>query len=122
MLSTTAIRELTKLPLLAEHYYAHFEENSQTTLIGFLVKHYCLETGTDKDAAEDSKLPFKSVESIVTAFFISLPPTTITSSLTKFTSCSTVVFFIHNDAFISSQYLAAIWQPPKMQVYFFNTV
>jgi hypothetical protein len=113
MLSATASREILKLPLLAEHFYDHIEENRNTGLISFLVMHYYTEDGTDVDADEDNQLPFKSAEYPVSFSFISLTPPSITASLSKPDSENNQSFGMHTELFIPSQYLAAIWQPPR---------
>lgn len=112
LLSTNPARELLKLPLLAQHYYDHQEENQQTTLLSFLFQHYCIENGTDKDANEDNKLPFKSVESITTTL-VYLLPTYQCNSFFNSILISDIRFFIRNDMFSHAQFLAAIWQPPR---------
>ena len=113
-LSGTVTSELLKLPVLASHYYEHKEEQSNTNLLSFLINHYSKEDGTDKDAAEDSKLPFKSPESLMmVSSVISLPPTIILYVQEKPVVTGITRFYIRNDVFISNQYLSAIWQPPR---------
>ena len=53
--------ELSKLPLLIEHYKKHKMENGSLTLIDFLKIHYTKETQSDNDDTEDSRLPFKTI-------------------------------------------------------------
>ena len=112
-LSGTVTSELLKLPVLADHYYDHKEEQSGTSLLSFIIDHYSKEDGTDKDAAEDSKLPFKSPESFIGFAAVYMPPPVIMQQVEKPVALSNTIFFIQNDAFISAQYLAAIWQPPR---------
>jgi hypothetical protein len=113
-LSGTVTCELLKLPFLASHYYDHKEERSNTNLLSFVINHYYIEDGTDKDAAEDSQLPFKSPESFMMASsVISLPPAIILYEQEKPVAKNISRFYIRNDVFISTQYLSAIWQPPR---------
>ena len=54
--------EMIKIPVLAKLYFKHVKLEKQEGLISFLIEHYLNEDGTDKDANEDSRLPFKSIE------------------------------------------------------------
>jgi hypothetical protein len=70
MLSATAILEVAKLPLLVEHYFDHSQEDQQIGFFQYLTLHYGIEDGTDKDAAEDSQLPFQASEYFSTISFV----------------------------------------------------
>jgi hypothetical protein len=113
LFTATAFGELLRLPLLVEHYYDHKEENSSTSLVSFLAMHYCSEDGTDKDAREDRQLPFKSLDSVITVSFISLMPPALTSTIVQPEELVNTSFGVYKPLFLSSQYLAAIWQPPR---------
>lgn len=110
-LSATASKELLKLPLLAEHYADHRSEGANISFIKFLVLHYIVEDGTDSDADEDSRLPFKSAEHAV-ASFVSVAPTSFVV-LEKPECKGNKEFADYRDLFLSSQYLSSIWQPPR---------
>lgn len=110
--SATAVGELLKLPLLVEHYYDHKEENTTTSLVSFLAMHYYSEDGSDKDAKEDNQLPFKSIDT-TTVSFISLMPPALSGAVTKPEQLVNPSFGVYKELFLSSQYLAAIWQPPR---------
>lgn len=112
-LSGSVTRELLKLPVLATHYYKYQSEDKNNNLLSFLINHYIKEDGTDSDAAEDRKLPFKSPENLVTGSVISLPPAMIIHPFEKPVIQNKSRFFIRTEIFISSAYLAAIWQPPR---------
>ena len=112
MLSGTIARELKKMPELVDHYYDHRQEDRKTDLLSFLFMHYCSEDGTDKDAAEDSRLPFKSAESPAAFSFAYLPLRPVCSLEKPVAICNTTCFD-PNDAFISSLDLDSIWQPPR---------
>lgn len=113
LFSATATRELLKLPVLAEHYYDHRKENKNIGFVAFLIMHYYTEDGTDKDAEEDNQLPFKSAEHAATVSFISLTPPLSIEIVPNPESENNNSFGIRNDLFLPSQYLAAIWQPPR---------
>lgn len=112
LLSATETGELFKLPLLAAHYYDHREEGNNTGLNAFLVQHYVTEDGTDKDAAEDSQLPFKSAEQNASSSFVSsLPSSSI--EITRPVKIFNHTFSGYKDWMIHTSYLEAIWQPPR---------
>lgn len=60
--------ELLRLPNLIVHFQDHKEEFLSAGLYDYLFQHYILEDGTDKDAAEDHELPFKSMDHYVASF------------------------------------------------------
>jgi hypothetical protein len=108
-----AVRELFKLPLLVEHYFDHQEENSRMDLVGFLVSHYYTEDGTDYDADEDSRLPFKSSDQIFSAFSIAVSPPCGSDIVTRPDLIPVRNYVIMDDDNIPSDHLDAIWQPPR---------
>jgi hypothetical protein len=114
LLPATAVTELLKLPQLVEHFYDHKEEGSKTSFIAYLVQHYIKEDGTDKDAAEDSRLPFKTGEQLLSVMVISVDPPQSFSITPVALPVVKKMYTISNDDFISSQYLNAIWQPPRI--------
>lgn len=114
LFSANPVKELLKLPLLAEHYYDHQEENQKANLLSFLIQHYFIENGTDKDANEDNKLPFKSAESISTITLVYLLPAYQCNSFLNSIQSKDIRFFIRNDIFSHAQFLATIWQPPRI--------
>ncbi|MBL0358707.1 MAG: hypothetical protein IPP72_18405 [Chitinophagaceae bacterium] len=112
LLSATETGELLKLPLLADHYYDHKAANGNAGLISFLVQHYFTEDGTDKDAAEDRQLPFKSAEqSAATSFVSSNPPGSFIITRPE-TACDQN-FITYNECVPYNSYLDTIWQPPR---------
>ncbi|MGF2411962.1 hypothetical protein [Ferruginibacter sp.] len=113
LFSATAIGELFKLPVLIGHYYDHREENRSTNLVAFFIMHYQTEDGTDKDAKEDSQLPFKSMEHAATVAFVSLTPPSFINITAKPERPILRSFGVYKELFLSSQYLVAIWQPPR---------
>ncbi len=98
---------------MVEHFYDHKNENSHIGLGFFLAMHYFIEDGTDKDANEDNRLPFKSTGTIATISFMSLTPPRSIEIIAKPAMQNNSSFGIDHDSFLCSQYLAAIWQPPR---------
>ena len=113
MLSATAIHEIVKLPLLVEHYFDHSHEDQQIGFFQYLTLHYGIEDGTDKDAAEDSQLPFQASEYFSTISFVSVNPPVINQSIRFTESIADHDFLLSNDTFLPSPYLDRIWQPPR---------
>ena len=114
LLPVTAVTELLKLPQLLAHYYDHKAEGNKTGFISFLVQHYFEEDGTDKDAAEDSRLPFKTGEQLLSVMVISVNPPESFSIAPVLLPVTEKTYKICNDRFTASQYLDAIWQPPRI--------
>jgi hypothetical protein len=114
--SVTSIHEFLKIPFLASHYIDHNSEESKTNLASFLIRHYIYEDGTDKDADEDNKLPFKSSDNAITLNFISLKPATHICSMHEMQVAGDMHFYIRDDRFIPSNFNALIWQPPRQLV------
>lgn len=109
LFSATAGRELLKLPRLAEHYTWH----SEIGFFGFLALHYGGETGTDSDADEDSRLPFKSASCTALLSIPSIAPP-LGFHLLKSSGYAVVGYQLpRNDSFHSILYLGNIWQPPR---------
>jgi hypothetical protein len=105
--------ELLKLPVLAEHYFDHRAEKNETGLISFLISHYCTEDGTDQDADEDSRLPFKSTDQLSNPGTIAfaLP---VSDDIPAYPGLLPVTnYLIVDDVNIPSGFLDAIWQPPR---------
>lgn len=110
--ATAGMRELLKLPMLAEHYFDHKEERRETNLLSFLMKHYTQEDGTDADADEDSRLPFKAPVHPAGFAFVSLTaPACITLQSPVSTITDKHPLPLNTDLY--SNYFAAIWQPPR---------
>jgi hypothetical protein len=114
LMPVTAVTELLKLPQLIEHYYDHKTEGNNKGFTAYLFQHYFREDGTDKDAAEDSQLPFKNSEQILSVMIISVnPPETFYFSPLDIPLIKKT-YKTSNDHYIISQYLDAIWQPPRI--------
>ena len=61
LLSTTQLIELTKIPVLVDHFKEHRSQNSSITLLGFLDMHYAHGCPKDADYDKDMELPFKII-------------------------------------------------------------
>lgn len=113
LFTASAAIELFKMPALISHYYGHREENKSITLSTFLMQHYYYEDGTDKDAEDDNKLPFKSLENAASVSFISLSPPNLPECITDTKEEARNLSGIYTNRFRSIQYLNSIWQPPR---------
>lgn len=108
----TPINQLSRLTVLAEHYYEHKESNRDLSLIGFLALHYSHENANDADHDKDMKLPFKQFS-----------PTSLIFTFTEFhdydfaetnhISAVLAAGTLYKSPFHTSESLSVIWQPPK---------
>lgn len=113
LLPATPVTEFLKLPELVQHYIDHRHENHNSSFTAFLVQHYLKEDGSDKDAAEDSRLPFKSNEQILSSGFVSLyPPQPVTIILSPVSSPEKKYDRCNNNR-LPVQYPDSVWQPPR---------
>lgn len=104
--------ELLKLPLLAEHFFDHNAGSKSSTITLYLIHHYVAEDGTDNDAAEDSRLPFKSAApSAGISFTATVPPLPQRMERPLLLISSVKIFL--KDTCLLSQYCNAVWQPPR---------
>lgn len=109
--SLPGLSEVCRFPLLVEHYFDHKGKGNILEHAGdYLIQHYLHENGTDRDAAEDAQLPFKSA-----VCFIYAP----VAALVPFQHVEAVPVFLLQDYPASRQhmlpddYFASIWQPPR---------
>lgn len=111
MLFTPGVRELCRIPQLAEHYIDHKEEQKTTSLFAYLVMHYIQEDGSDTDADEDNTLPFKSAEGISSGNAISffMP---LSVEINHPESPLTNTFKVQNNRLIPSPFSSSVWRPP----------
>ncbi|WP_198659503.1 hypothetical protein [Nubsella zeaxanthinifaciens] len=116
LLSSTDMQELTKLPVLFQHYFEHKNLDNSITFFGYLEHHYNdLGHGNDGDAARDKQLPFKTHEFCNVSFISpALPPTT-GLTIQKFSQViAKQQMPIVNEPSSYSAYAGKIWQPPKI--------
>lgn len=113
--SMTEVHQLLKAPKLVEHFIEHKNENKGITLISFLEMHYLNGFTKDADFEKDMKLPFKASQDNCFSFVVLLP----TSEKFELNN-ELFVFEIHKPTILQksqvfiSNYLSAIWQPPKI--------
>lgn len=111
LLSITQLGELIKLPLMAEHYMEHKQQNSNLTFWGFLCLHYEVQDVVDADHEKDMKLPFKSYTSICSVVFC--PLTQEYQELPKILYTHTKENLKNYSFSYCSTFLSSIWQPPR---------
>lgn len=113
LFSATELYQYFKLPALIEHYSEHQQKDTNITLWKFLCMHYAKGEVKDKDFEKDMKLPFKTAETHSGFHF--------TIILQEPKVCFTPIFYYSKKSIIkkyspihfNSNYLNAIWQPPK---------
>lgn len=110
--SLPGISEVYRFPLLVEHFFDHRAEGNNTAQPGqYLIQHYLQENGTDKDAAEDAQLPFKSAACFINATYTILMPFECAEQPPLLVLN---VYPVNNQGMLPDSYFASIWQPPRM--------
>ncbi len=114
LFTATPLQQLFKLPVLVQHYYEHKQIDKNIGVIAFLKLHYFEEEdGADADDKRDQQLPFKSVADFISPTTTNANPTAHTEIVIKPEITGKPVQNPVNKTLISSQFLSAIWQPPK---------
>lgn len=113
LFSTTELSQLLKMPLLAQHFIEHREENKNITFWKFLYMHYAMGDVRDADYEKDIKLPFKTQDNCVVNVLNVYLPTQ------KVVLIKPVLFVENNyskpqERFLYSSFLSNIWQPPRI--------
>ena len=113
LFSAPVTRELLKIPVLATHYKIHSLKDIESGFFTFLLAHYLYEDGTDKDADEDKKLPFKSVTEMNNPGTVSIKPTLQSFTLKEIKFNIRNQFLLTNEKVSHNLFIANIWQPPR---------
>jgi hypothetical protein len=112
--SCTELQELTKLPILFQHYLEHKNLDSSITFLTYLEHHYNDIPHTDNDEDRDNQLPFKTQESCtVNLINQTLPPSFEAFPKKAYLILTKQKILIDNDHIPHSAYTEKIWQPPK---------
>lgn len=110
--ATTEFSQLFKLPILWQHYHEHKQGNKDVSFISYLAIHYLNGDVKDADYERDMQLPFKTTTHYQVTSVASILPAPITTvEPPVYNHLSEIV--PSDDTFISSQFLSAIWQPPR---------
>lgn len=108
----TQMVQVLRLPFLCVHYWEHRSEGDPLTLAAYLHNHYAHDNDADNDAADDARLPFKTLPPSWQAqqdFVADIPGLV----LPKDTTDGGAEFSLACASNVYSPYLAAIWQPPQ---------
>ena len=111
--STTEFHELLKLPHLVYHFFEHRLEQPDTSLAEFLHVHYSHDHDNHKDEHHDKGcLPFQGehIQHIQITHFC----TQSNFDIKLIPHISSLDKNSFNQSFPLSEYLANIWQPPKV--------
>lgn len=111
--SATPFREVLKLPALINHLQHHIQHHQESGLFSFLIDHYTQENGTDEDANEDSQLPFKSTDAVVSGTMLAVSPPTSFQLIIHLFPVDKHAFTLMNDNWFGNTFTQSIWQPPK---------
>ena len=114
LLTASQLSELFKLPILADHFIEHQDENPNLSFIDFIRIHYMQDVGFDDDFDKDTKLPFKSHSSCHCSNITFLQPVAIFELPQRIAlplGQKSTNFGYHFS--FSTNFLISIWQPPK---------
>ncbi len=113
VISITELAQLAKLPILIEHFAEHKQKNKDLSLLDFLYMHYSQSANKDADYDKDMKLPFKSHDGCISVIAFGFIPTTFNCETVKPVFSIEKSYSTYTEEFLTSSYLASIWQPPK---------
>ncbi|RYF25267.1 MAG: hypothetical protein EOO42_04140 [Flavobacteriales bacterium] len=115
LLSCTELQEITKVPVLFQHYFEHKNLDDKITFLAYIEHHYNDVPHTDNDEERDNQLPFKTHElfagSVVSP---ALPPSFEVIPKKVYQILPKQKILINNDHIPNSAFAGKIWQPPKI--------
>ena len=115
MLSCTELHELTKVPVLFQHYFEHKSLDAKITFLAYLEHHYNDVPHTDNDEERDNQLPFKTHELFASSVISpALPPSFDVIPKKVYQILPKQKILINNDHIPNSAFAGKIWQPPKI--------
>lgn len=112
LISSTELRELTKLPVLFQHFYEHKALNHEITFTDFIADHYNAVPHTDNDEERDMQLPFKSLDFNM-LFIPAIPPPCRVCVQKPLKTLIVNRRHFYMEEFVPSADGSKIWQPPK---------
>lgn len=114
LLSCTELQELTKIPVLFQHYFEHKQLDQNITFIGYIKHHYEEAPHNDNDEQRDNQLPFKTHDFCAANIVTHSLPTSIVFTWKR--ACLPIQkakMRVNNELIPSAQFAEKIWQPPK---------
>lgn len=103
--------ELTRLPILWQHFQEHKSELSGTSFYDFFQQHYGKDFAQHRSAHDHSKLPLKSGDNhLHSPAPVDLPKPSELALQTPPTTNQRIVFI---DQAAPQSFLSDIWQPPR---------
>ncbi len=119
LFSFEEVRQLSKFPILIQHFWEHKNQNPKTTVVSFLVLHYWNGDVKDSDYQKDMQLPFKKHDFISNMIIGADFPKSIECDFEYISSFYTSIQrFIYKKHFIN-EFHYSIFQPPEFVI---NTV
>lgn len=113
LISFTELNQLMKLPVFVNHFFVHKGKDARLTLTAFIKMHYTHEDDNDGDRDEDMKLPFKTHAGCSSIGFTSNIHQSLDELFIAPFGEEKNTYANHQEQFLTSAYLASIWQPPK---------
>lgn len=112
LLSSTEVHQLSKLPVVFQHFAEHQLLDRNISFLQFLDMHYMHCSPTDKDHDRDMQLPFKATGDCL-AIAMAFVPLTAQVIIVPPVKLSVKTSYVIKHQYLVSAYLSAIWQPPK---------
>ena len=113
LLSTLALQELLKLPVVFQHYSEHQQEDKTISFARFLAIHYLHGSPRDKDYDRDMQLPFKTMGNGIASIAIPFVSFITAFILTRPVEVIKKKNYVILEQSILPSYPASIWQPPR---------
>ncbi len=113
LISFTELNQLIKLPVFVNHFFVHKGKDARLTLAEFIDKHYTHEDDNDGDRDEDMKLPFKTHAACSNISFVSFVTESFDELFIAPFGIEKNTYANFQEQFLTSAYLATVWQPPK---------
>lgn len=111
LLPNSDLHELTKIPVLLQHYQQHQKDSAvPISFIEFLKMHYACAT-EQQSAAEHESLPFKQMGNSAYDYFVSTPVVQHPEYFNEQTQLEQAYYLY---AAPSDLFDGSIWQPPQI--------
>jgi hypothetical protein len=112
LFSNTSLRELLKVGVFFQHFQEHKAQDSEISLVDFIIIHYFSGNIQDEDYDRDMQLPFKMAQNTEVGSSITLPNTDIPALQLPALPQKETILPVSQSA-EHSLHCSDIWQPPK---------
>ena len=110
--SVTGLIELSKLPLLKEHYLESKNNQADLEFLDFLIMHYMTDDNNMNDDEQDRSLPYKSTTSCFVSLSVCIPQSLIGVEARPSSNFNKELP-IYNPHFSGINFPDLVWNPPR---------